>query len=64
MQLSEDELGQVSREEANRSPQAGSPSRELNDSFGSYQNGVPEIYWDSDKIYKMKKEGVSLAKAK
>jgi len=64
MQPSEDELGQVSPEEANRSPQAGSPSRELNDSFGSYQNGVPEIYWDSDKIYKMKGEGVSLARAK
>eukprot|EP00986_Skeletonema_menzelii_P004322 scaffold1464_cov149-Skeletonema_menzelii.AAC.18 len=69
IQASENELGQVSRDEAKRSPQAApnNLSQELNGSLGSTQEGVegvPEIYWDSDKISKMRGEGVSLARAK
>ena len=58
----DDVLWKVNGEEAKRPPQSltNSSSRELNES----QQGLPEVYWDSEKMSKMKGEGVSLARAK
>jgi hypothetical protein len=70
LQGDDGELEEVSPEE--EAKQRSSPHRvtrtpsqeDWNDRIGNAQQGVPEIYWDSDKMMKMKGCGVSLASAR